>query len=73
MTYFICFLKKCSYCHRFGATIKCRIQLCDNMYHYPCAAARGCFQNIKTLTLLCPDHTEQAHAIGKQQYDVKLT
>jgi len=43
------------------------------MYHYPCAAARGCFQNIKTLTLLCPDHTEQAHAIGKQQYDVKLT
>ncbi|XP_052093536.1 histone-lysine N-methyltransferase 2C-like isoform X6 [Mytilus californianus] len=59
--------QKCNYCHRFGSTIKCRIQKCDNMYHYPCAAARGCFQDIKTLTLLCPDHTDQAHAIAAEE------
>jgi len=35
---------KCSYCNRYGATIKCRASRCDKLYHYPCAAGSGCFQ-----------------------------
>ena len=63
-------LEKCSYCHRYGASVQCVIegpmddvtaadadsdaaspsnlnQRCAKIYHYPCAAAAGCFQAIK--------------------------
>ncbi|KAK3105764.1 hypothetical protein FSP39_005042 [Pinctada imbricata] len=52
----------CSYCRRYGATISCIVPNCTKKYHYPCAAAGACFQEFKSLMLLCPDHTDQAEA-----------
>lgn len=44
----------CSYCGRYGATIKCKAYKCSRYYHYPCAAGCGCYQ-VETLTvsLIC--------------------
>ncbi|MGH0171528.1 UNVERIFIED_CONTAM: hypothetical protein FKN15_061519 [Acipenser sinensis] len=50
----------CAYCKRLGATIKCCEEKCSRLYHYPCAAAAGTFQDIRSHTLLCPEHIEQA-------------
>nr|XP_032816200.1 histone-lysine N-methyltransferase 2C-like [Petromyzon marinus] len=52
--------QRCAYCRRLGATIKCWEEKCRQFYHYPCAAGAGTFQDIQSLTLLCPDHLEQA-------------
>ncbi|KAM6038533.1 LOW QUALITY PROTEIN: histone-lysine N-methyltransferase 2D [Theristicus caerulescens] len=43
-----------------GATIPCRAAGCPRLYHFPCAAAAGCFQSMKTLRLLCPQHVAEA-------------
>ncbi|CAK8671690.1 unnamed protein product [Clavelina lepadiformis] len=56
--------QRCSYCNNYGATIKCKATRCDKLYHYPCAAGSGCFQDIKSMLMLCPDHLEQAPSIG---------
>ncbi|XP_052804919.1 histone-lysine N-methyltransferase 2D-like isoform X3 [Mya arenaria] len=58
--------QKCSYCLRFGATIRCRQPHCSKMYHYPCASGGGCFQDMKTLSLLCQEHCDEAHALGEE-------
>nr|XP_005162602.1 histone-lysine N-methyltransferase 2C isoform X1 [Danio rerio] len=50
----------CAYCKRLGASIKCCEESCGRSFHYPCAAAAGTFQDIKTYTLLCPDYIQQA-------------
>lgn len=52
--------QRCTYCHRFGATIFCMEQGCNRVYHYPCAASSGSFQGIKSLILLCPEHLDLA-------------
>ncbi|RXM33815.1 Histone-lysine N-methyltransferase 2C [Acipenser ruthenus] len=57
-----CRLQHCAYCKRLGATIKCCEEKCSRLYHYPCAAAAGTFQDIRSHTLLCPEHIEQATA-----------
>ncbi|NXJ71153.1 KMT2D methyltransferase, partial [Rostratula benghalensis] len=54
-----CF-QKCEYCQRMGATIPCWAAGCSHLYHFPCAAASGCFQSVKTLRLLCPKHVAEA-------------
>ncbi|NXN50587.1 KMT2D methyltransferase, partial [Rynchops niger] len=54
-----CF-QKCEHCRRMGATIPCRAAGCPHLYHFPCAAASGCFQSVKTLRLLCPEHVAEA-------------
>jgi histone-lysine N-methyltransferase MLL3 len=59
--------QKCSYCQSYGATINCRFARCTKKYHYPCATGSGCFQDIKTMSLLCPDHTDEAVAIANQE------
>ena len=38
------FLQRCAYCRRFGATVVCCIPECGKRFHFPCAAASGCFQ-----------------------------
>ncbi|GAA6089178.1 histone-lysine N-methyltransferase 2C isoform X1, partial [Tachysurus ichikawai] len=48
----------CAYCKRLGASIKCCEEGCSRSYHFPCAAAAGTIQNIRTYTLLCPDHIQ---------------
>ncbi|GFR72479.1 histone-lysine N-methyltransferase, partial [Elysia marginata] len=35
---------RCAYCRRFGATVVCCIPECGKRFHFPCAAASGCFQ-----------------------------
>uniref|UniRef100_A0A674B1F8 Uncharacterized protein n=1 Tax=Salmo trutta TaxID=8032 RepID=A0A674B1F8_SALTR len=50
----------CAYCKRLGASIKCCAEGCARLYHYPCAGAAGTFQDIRSLSLLCPDHIELA-------------
>lgn len=30
------------------------------MYHYPCAAGAGTFQDFRNFFLLCPEHIDQA-------------
>ncbi|XP_056148692.1 histone-lysine N-methyltransferase 2C [Lampris incognitus] len=52
--------KHCAYCKRLGASIKCCAEGCAQLYHYPCAGAAGTFQDIKSLSLLCPEHIELA-------------
>uniref|UniRef100_A0A8C9RDT7 Histone-lysine N-methyltransferase 2C n=1 Tax=Scleropages formosus TaxID=113540 RepID=A0A8C9RDT7_SCLFO len=50
----------CAYCKRLGATVKCCEETCHRSYHYPCAAAAGTFQDIRSHVLLCPSHIQQA-------------
>ncbi|KAI3374932.1 hypothetical protein L3Q82_021460 [Scortum barcoo] len=52
--------KHCAYCKRLGASIKCCAEGCTQLYHYPCAGAAGTFQDIRSLSLLCPEHAELA-------------
>lgn len=54
------FPQHCAYCKRLGASIKCCAEGCAQLYHYPCAGAAGTFQDIRSFSLLCPEHTEQA-------------
>lgn len=57
-------LQKCEHCQRLGATIPCRAAACPHFYHFPCAAASGSFQSMKTLRLLCPEHLGEAVQMG---------
>ncbi|KAL4630959.1 histone-lysine N-methyltransferase 2C [Arapaima gigas] len=52
--------ESCAYCKRLGASIKCCEEECSRLYHYPCAAAAGTFQDFRSLTLLCPEHIQLA-------------
>ncbi|XP_073175047.1 histone-lysine N-methyltransferase 2D isoform X4 [Lepidochelys kempii] len=52
--------QKCEHCRRMGATIQCHSEGCPRQYHFPCAAASGAFQSMKTLQLLCPEHVAEA-------------
>lgn len=54
------FLQHCAYCKRLGASIKCCAEGCAQLYHYPCAGAAGTFQDIRSFSLLCPEHHELA-------------
>uniref|UniRef100_A0A4W6DHQ7 Histone-lysine N-methyltransferase 2C n=1 Tax=Lates calcarifer TaxID=8187 RepID=A0A4W6DHQ7_LATCA len=58
--------KHCAYCKRLGASIKCCAEGCAQLYHYPCAGAAGTFQDIRSLSLLCPEHSE----LAIHKYDV---
>uniref|UniRef100_A0ABM5GMV7 [histone H3]-lysine(4) N-methyltransferase n=1 Tax=Pogona vitticeps TaxID=103695 RepID=A0ABM5GMV7_9SAUR len=59
--------KRCAYCKHLGATIKCCEEKCTQMYHYPCAAGAGTFQDFNSLSLLCPDHIHQALQRSKDE------
>uniref|UniRef100_A0A4W3H8E4 Uncharacterized protein n=1 Tax=Callorhinchus milii TaxID=7868 RepID=A0A4W3H8E4_CALMI len=59
--------QKCEYCKRLGATIRCQMEGCLRAYHFPCAAASGSFQSMKTLTLLCSEHADKAVQIAKEE------
>ncbi|KAM8849365.1 histone-lysine N-methyltransferase 2C isoform 10-T10 [Spinachia spinachia] len=50
--------KHCAYCKRLGASVKCCAEGCAQLYHFPCAGAAGTFQDIRSLSLLCPEHVE---------------
>eukprot|EP00794_Sanderia_malayensis_P003518 gene3518-4019_t len=52
--------EQCCHCKRHGASVECQIQKCSKLYHYPCCASAGAFQDIKSMVLLCPDHLDQA-------------
>ncbi|XP_049888933.1 histone-lysine N-methyltransferase 2C isoform X5 [Epinephelus moara] len=52
--------KHCAYCKRLGASVKCCAEGCAQLYHFPCAGAAGTFQDIRSLSLLCPEHIELA-------------
>lgn len=53
-------LQHCAYCKRLGASVKCCAEGCAQLYHFPCAGAAGTFQDIRSLSLLCPEHIELA-------------
>lgn len=57
-------LQKCERCQRMGATLQCHSEGCPRRYHFPCAAASGSFQSMKTLRLLCPEHLAEAAQMG---------
>ncbi|GCC20553.1 hypothetical protein chiPu_0019115 [Chiloscyllium punctatum] len=59
--------QKCEYCKRLGATIQCQMEGCLRSYHFPCAAASGSFQSMKSLTLLCSEHIDKAVEIAKDE------
>eukprot|EP00795_Rhopilema_esculentum_P014865 gene14865-5989_t len=56
--------EQCSHCNRHGASVECQMQKCSKLYHYPCCASSGAFQDIKSMILLCPDHLEQASRLA---------
>lgn len=55
--------EKCALCKRYGASIPC--QECLKKYHFPCAAAATCFQDMKTYNMLCPEHALSTATIVK--------
>ncbi|XP_030054215.1 histone-lysine N-methyltransferase 2C isoform X2 [Microcaecilia unicolor] len=59
--------ERCAYCKHLGATIKCCEEKCTQMYHYPCAAGAGTFQDFSHLSLLCPEHIDQAPERSKEE------
>ncbi|EMP36115.1 Histone-lysine N-methyltransferase MLL3 [Chelonia mydas] len=59
--------ERCAYCKHLGATIKCCEEKCTQMYHYPCAAGAGTFQDFSNFSLLCPDHIDQAPERSKEE------
>lgn len=58
--------QRCSHCTRLGASIPCRSPGCLRLYHFPCAAASGSFLSMKTLQLLCPEHSDGAAHLGEE-------
>lgn len=58
--------QRCSHCTRLGASIPCRSPGCSRLYHFPCATASGSFLSMKTLQLLCPEHSEGAAHLGEE-------
>ncbi|KAL3315212.1 hypothetical protein Ciccas_006157 [Cichlidogyrus casuarinus] len=50
----------CSFCSKFGAQITCRYDGCAHSFHFPCATAAGCLQELEQLVLLCPKHITEA-------------
>nr|XP_033787549.1 histone-lysine N-methyltransferase 2C isoform X5 [Geotrypetes seraphini] len=59
--------ERCAYCKHLGATIKCCEEKCTQTYHYPCAAGAGTFQDFSHLSLLCPEHIDQAPERSKEE------
>ncbi|XP_072508255.1 histone-lysine N-methyltransferase 2C isoform X4 [Notamacropus eugenii] len=59
--------ERCAFCKHLGATIKCCEEKCTQMYHYPCAAGAGTFQDISNFSLLCPEHIDQAPERSKEE------
>lgn len=57
--------QRCSHCTRLGASIPCRSPGCPRLYHFPCATASGSFLSMKTLQLLCPEHSAGAAHLGE--------
>ncbi|XP_077158924.1 histone-lysine N-methyltransferase 2C isoform X5 [Paroedura picta] len=64
--------KPCAYCKHLGATIKCCEEKCTQIYHYPCAAGAGTFQDFSRFSLLCPDHIDQAPQRSKEEANCAL-
>lgn len=64
--------QRCSHCTRLGASIPCRSPGCARLYHFPCATASGSFLSMKTLQLLCPEHSEGAAHLGKKSCPLAL-
>lgn len=64
--------QRCSHCTRLGASIPCRSPGCPRLYHFPCATASGSFLSMKTLQLLCPEHSEGAAHLGKKSYPLAI-
>uniref|UniRef100_A0A8C6QNC5 Histone-lysine N-methyltransferase 2C n=1 Tax=Nannospalax galili TaxID=1026970 RepID=A0A8C6QNC5_NANGA len=58
--------ERCAFCKHLGATIKCCEEKCSQMYHYPCAAGAGAFQDFSHFFLLCPEHIDQAPERSKE-------
>ncbi|CAG0901310.1 unnamed protein product, partial [Cyprideis torosa] len=52
-------ITQCSYCHRFGASLGCRVPQCKKVFHFPCAASSGAFLDRKSLTIICLDHIDR--------------
>ncbi|XP_041421719.1 histone-lysine N-methyltransferase 2C isoform X3 [Xenopus laevis] len=64
--------ERCAYCKHLGATIKCCEETCTQTYHYPCAAGAGTFQDLNRVTLLCPEHIDQALERSKDDANCAL-
>ncbi|XP_038546315.1 LOW QUALITY PROTEIN: histone-lysine N-methyltransferase 2C isoform X1 [Canis lupus familiaris] len=58
--------ERCAFCKHLGATIKCCEEKCTQIYHYPCAAGAGTFQDFRNFFLLCPEHIDQAPERSKE-------
>ncbi|XP_075406308.1 histone-lysine N-methyltransferase 2C isoform X2 [Tenrec ecaudatus] len=58
--------ERCAFCKHLGATIKCCEEKCAQIYHYPCAAGAGTFQDFSHFSLLCPEHIDQAPERSKE-------
>lgn len=58
--------KKCSVCNLYGASVKCAVPECPEIYHYPCIALlAGSYLCMKTHKVLCPQHSSQAITLCK--------
>lgn len=55
---------ECALCRRLGASVLCRAEGCSRSFHFPCAAAAGCYQESKSLSLFCPSHLDFVLTLG---------
>lgn len=51
-------LQVCAFCHRLGASLRCRQAGCGWSYHFPCAAASGAHQDWNQRRILCTRHSD---------------
>lgn len=57
--------KKCAYCSRLGGSVACTFNNCPKVFHLPCAAASGAFQDNKSYAVVCSLHLDQVSLMRK--------
>ncbi|XP_028398675.1 LOW QUALITY PROTEIN: histone-lysine N-methyltransferase 2C-like [Dendronephthya gigantea] len=55
--------QKCEHCNNFGASVSCNDKNCTKKFHYTCASSAGCFQEVKSKMVLCPEHIHKAEEL----------
>jgi ribosomal protein S27AE len=60
--------QRCHHCGNLGAGLMCKVDGCDSLLHFPCAALSGAFQNPVTKAVACFSHLESPQSLGKCNY-----
>ncbi|XP_076251798.1 uncharacterized protein LOC143191021 isoform X3 [Rhynchophorus ferrugineus] len=56
---------KCSLCNHYGASLTCKVENCNKVYHFPCATASCALQELSSLSTYCNSHLGEAAIRGE--------